>query len=316
MMQNNIDELTSLSKKNLLELLCFRLSKNGVIFAINVFKVREAVKFGKLTELPKVNEAIDGLFTLRDEVLPVVDLKKWLYQDGKPIGIDDSGDEPDDSERQIIICEFNQTIIGVKIYKAEYIIRKNWNDIMVPIAEAPGTKRKINNYTKNSKGEIVYIVDVEQMLSDIFPEIEHQIESEIESVESFDVADDKIVLIAEDSKVALRSLVKVLDKLGVKSHAFENGQLLLDYIESRGDKIDDIGFIITDLEMPVASGFTVIKTLKENRKTAHIPIVVFSSMSGESNQHMAKDLNADGFMPKTNPREIAKFVDQFLGANS
>jgi len=41
MEQANIDELTSLSKKNLLELLCFRLSKNGVIFAINVFKVRE-----------------------------------------------------------------------------------------------------------------------------------------------------------------------------------------------------------------------------------------------------------------------------------
>jgi len=315
MEQSNIDELTSLSKKNLLELLCFRLSKNGVVFAVNVFKVREAVKFSNLTELPRVNEAVDGLLTLRDEIIPVVDLKKWLYGN-EPIDIDDDGIEPNDNERQIIVCEFNQTIIGVKIYRAEYIIRKNWNDIMVPIAEGVGTKRKINNYTKNSKDEIVYIVDVEQMLSDIFPEIEKKIESEIQQVQSCKIDEEKIVLVAEDSKVALKSLISVLDKLEIKSRTFENGQLLLDYIAKRGDDLDEIGLIITDLEMPVASGFTVIKTLKEDRKTAHIPIVVFSSMSGKSNQNMTKELNADGFMPKTNPREIVKFVNQFLGKES
>ena len=313
MEQANIDELTSLSKKNLLELLCFRLSKNGVIFAINVFKVRETVKFVDLTELPGVNDAIEGLLILREEIIPVVDLKHWLYGSKDPIAIKDEGIEPKDSERQIIVCEFNQTIIGIKIYRAEYIIRKNWNDIMVPIADSIGAKRKINNYTRNDDGDIVYIVDVEQMLSDIFPEIDRKIESQVQHIQSFEIDEDKIVLIAEDSKVALKSLVNVLDKLGVNSRAFENGQLLLDYIDARGDNLDDIGLIITDLEMPVASGFTVIKTLKENRKTDHIPIVVNSSMSGKSNQNMAKELNADGFMPKTKPEDIARFVRDFLG---
>jgi len=313
MERDNIDELTSLSKRNLLELLCFRLSKNGVIFAINVFKVRETVKFVDLTELPGVDDAIEGLLILREEIIPVVDLKQWLYGSEDPIAIKDEGIEPDNSERQIIVCEFNQTIIGIKIYKAEYIIRKNWNDIMVPITESPGAKRKINNYTRNNEGNIVYIVDVEQMLSDIFPEIDRKIENDADHIQSFEIDKDKIVLIAEDSKVALRSLVNVLDKLGVQSRAFENGQLLLDYISARGDDVDNIGLIITDLEMPVASGFTVIKTLKENRKTNHIPIIVNSSMSGKSNQNMAKELNADGFMPKTKPEDIARFVKEFLG---
>jgi len=312
--QENIDELTSLAKRNLLELLCFRLSKNGVIFAINVFKVREAVKFTELTELPGVDETIEGLLILRDEILPVVDLKKWLYGYGEPVAIKDDGSEPEDSERQIIVCEFNQAIVGIKIYKAEYIIRKNWNEIMVPIADSGiAGKRKINNYTKNSKGEIVHIVDVEQMLSDIFPEIDRKIEDEISQVQSFEIDKDKIVLIAEDSKVALKSLVNVLNKLGVKSRAFENGQLLLDYIDARGDDIDNIGLIITDLEMPITSGFTVIKSLKENPKTSHIPIVVNSSMSGKSNQEMAKELNANGFMPKTKPEEVARFIKEFIG---
>ena len=314
-MQQNIDELASLSKRNLLELLCFRISKNGTLFAINVFKVREAVKFSPLTELPKTNEAIEGLLTVREEVIPVIDLKKWLYENGELQIVKDSGDEPRDKERQIIICEFNQTTIGVKIYKAEYIIRKNWNEIMVPIAEGIGSKRKINNYTKNEKGDIVYIVDVEQMLSDIFPQIEQDIDNKTEFIDSFAIDKNKVVLIAEDSKVALRSLVSVLDKLGVNYRSFENGQLLLDYVDAKGNDLDDIGLVITDLEMPVASGFTVIKTLKENNKTSHIPIVVNSSMSGKSNQEMAKDLNADGFMPKTKPEDIARFVKEFLGEN-
>ena len=314
--RDNIDESTSLAKRNLLELLCFKLSKNGVIFAINVFKVRETVKFTELTELPSVDEAIEGLLILREEIIPVVDLKKWLYGSKEPIAVKDEGVEPDDNERQIIVCEFNQTIIGIKIYKAEYIIRKSWNDIMVPIAESSGGRRKINNYTKNDAGEIVHIVDVEQMLSDIFPELDRKIENEVEHVQSFEIDEDKIVLIAEDSKVALKSLVSVLNKLGVKSRAFENGQLLLDYINARGENVDNIGLIITDLEMPVASGFTVIKTLKENQKTSHIPIVVNSSMSGKSNQDMAKELNANGFMPKTKPEEIAGFVKEFLGKES
>jgi len=314
-MQQNIDELASLSKRNLLELLCFRISKNGTLFAINVFKVREAVKFSPLTELPKTNEAIEGLLTVREEVIPVIDLKKWLYENGELQIVKDGGDEPRDKERQIIICEFNQTTIGVKIYKAEYIIRKNWNEIMVPIAEGVGNKRKINNYTKNEKGDIVYIVDVEQMLSDIFPQIEQDIDNKTEFIDSFAIDKNKVVLIAEDSKVALRSLVSVLDKLGVNYRSFENGQLLLDYVDAKGNDLDDIGLVITDLEMPVASGFTVIKTLKENNKTSHIPIVVNSSMSGKSNQEMAKDLNADGFMPKTRPEDIARFVKEFLGEN-
>ena len=314
-MQQNIDELASLSKRNLLELLCFRISKNGTLFAINVFKVREAVKFSPLTELPKTNEAIEGLLTVREEVIPVIDLKKWLYENGELQIVKDGGDEPRDKERQIIICEFNQTTIGVKIYKAEYIIRKNWNEIMVPIAEGIGSKRKINNYTKNEKGDIVYIVDVEQMLSDIFPQIEQDIDNKTEFIDSFAIDKNKVVLIAEDSKVALRSLVSVLDKLGVNYRSFENGQLLLDYVDAKGNDLDDIGLVITDLEMPVASGFTVIKTLKENNKTSHIPIVVNSSMSGKSNQEMARDLNADGFMPKTKPEDIARFVKEFLGEN-
>lgn len=307
---SEIDKKTNLAQNNQLELLCFRLIPDGVIFAVNVFKVRETVKFEPLTDLPDVHSEIDGLLTLRNSIIPVIDLRQWLYNARVPEHLLEKDAAIRNDERQIIICEFNDVIIGVKIFKADYILRRNWEDIMVPVTNEYGNK--VNNYTKNDEGDIVYIVDVEQMLSDLFPDIEEDISNEIESVEQFAFDESKWVLVAEDSTVAVKALEKVLNKIGVKHKTFQNGQLLLDYINEL-EEVDDIGLVITDLEMPITSGFTVIKTLKENTKTNHIPIVVNSSMSGESNVEMATKLNAEGFMAKTKPDKIATFVKQYLG---
>lgn len=93
---------------------------------------------------------------------------------------------------------------------------------------------------------------------------------------------------------------------------FVNGQKLLNYIFDPKTDIEKIGMIITDLEMPEASGFEVIRQLKANSKTAHLPIVVNSSMSGSSNEEMARSLNADEFISKSNPIEIEEVMRRHL----
>jgi len=104
---------------------------------------------------------------------------------------------------------------------------------------------------------------------------------------------------------------KIMDKLELKHKTFNNGQELLDFLFT--NKPDHIGVIITDLEMPVTSGFEVIKQVKNNKEYSHIPIIVNSSMSGKSNEEMAKSLNADGFVSKSNPKEIEQNLRQVLG---
>lgn len=305
---NVVDDRTKLTLRNQVELLCFRVSNDGTPFAINVFKVREAVKYRSLTELPETDEAICGLLTLRKEIIPIVDLRAWLYRGRNTFPTFGVMSEEEKKETQIIVCEFNNITIGIWVHKAEYILRRNWEDIHVPVSSEFGSKT--NNYTKNDDGNIVYIVDVEGMLSELFPMVAEQKNSETASLTKMDLL-DKMVLIAEDSRSALKALVAVLDKLGVRYLAFDNGKKLLKYINERND-LSDIGMIITDLEMPEASGFTVIKELKGDPKTDKIPIVVNSSMTGTSNQEMAKSLNAEGFIGKTNPKEISEYVKEFL----
>ena len=87
---------------------------------------------------------------------------------------------------------------------------------------------------------------------------------------------------------------------------------MYDYVFADGTDISRIGIVITDLEMPEASGFEVIKQIKANPLTAKIPVVVNSSMSGSSNEDMARSLNADEFISKSNPIEVEDALRRFM----
>ena len=118
------------------------------------------------------------------------------------------------------------------------------------------------------------------------------------------IVTDREVLLADDSPSVIKTMQNILNKLGVNYKSFVNGQKLLDYVFAEGTDISRIGIIITDLEMPEASGFEVIKQIKANPLTSKIPVVVNSSMSGSSNEDMARSLNANEFISKSNPAEV------------
>ena len=95
---------------NEMELVDFRICKQEDdgsvyegIYGINVSKVREIIRVPSLTELPGTPEFIEGIFDLREVVIPVVNLAKWM-------GIT----PPEDAEKnsRVIITEFNNVLIG------------------------------------------------------------------------------------------------------------------------------------------------------------------------------------------------------------
>ena len=66
--------------------------------------------------------------------------------------------------------------------------------------------------------------------------------------------------------------------------------------------------VITDIEMPEMSGFTVMRLLREDPQTRDIPIIVNSSMTGENNKREAESLGADDFIAKTKSHDILPLV--------
>lgn len=312
---SNIDQVTSLHKNNELQLLCFRLEKGKDLYAVNVFKIREVIKYnGPLTVVThEGNSLIEGLITIRELTIPLIDLKKWFYYDAAHKGRDlrKFGVKRNPGEEDIImICEFSRWTIGVRIYEADRILNKKWTEIEQGTGMGTGGQNgKLVSRTRYFDGRLVQVVDIEKMLVDVFPWIEKEKESDIAKISQVDTT--KSILLADDSPTVLRTMQLILNKLGVIHHDFINGRHLLDYLYSPHTDISSVGMIITDLEMPEASGFEVIRQVKNNPLTKHIPIVVNSSMSGSSNEDMARSLEADEFISKSNPVDIEAAVRKF-----
>jgi two-component system chemotaxis response regulator CheV len=304
---NEIDAITTLHLRNEAQFFTFNLVENGDLYAINIFKIKEIIKYNNefidiISDVPFV----EGLIVVRDYNIPVIDMRKWFhYREGLNLNLDNY--EIDNKDKVIMICDFSGILVGIRIYSAQRILTKKWSEI-TRNDDDNNPSQKVIGHTKYFDGKIVQIVDIEKMAVEAFPWIEAEKEKELEQISKIDL--DKYVLIADDSKPVLKIMSKIMDKLGLKHKLFNNGQELLDFLFSNG--AEHIGVIITDLEMPVASGFEVIKQVKGNPEFNHIPIIVNSSMSGESNETMAKSLNADGFVSKSNPREIEISIKRAL----
>ena len=305
---SNVDQITNLHRNNELQLLCFRLEKDKDLYAVNVFKIREVVKYrGDITVVSHDSSSlIEGLITIRELTIPLIDLRKWFYYDASDRAKDLDGygvkREPGEDE-VIMICEFSKWTVGVRIYEADRILNKKWTEIEQSAGIGnSGLNSKLVSRTRYFDGRLVQVVDIEKMLVDVFPWIEDEKNLEMNKIK--EIVTDREVLLADDSPSVIKTMQNILNKLGVNYKSFVNGQKLLDYVFAEGTDISRIGIIITDLEMPEASGFEVIKQIKANPLTSKIPVVVNSSMSGSSNEDMARSLNANEFISKSNPVEV------------
>jgi len=302
---DNVDAATNLAKNNELQLLVFRISEDAdsAYYAINVFKTREVVESKNhfLTQIPSAHKLLEGTITLRGLQIPILNLPSWL-------GVSLKSDEIKRSN--ILICDFNGVIIGLRIMSAYRVIKKNWNEMHAPDSYRLKNDGLVMNDTRLEDGSLCLILDYEKLLSDVIPQAMVNVERDTEILKSMDIPDalkKGTTLIAEDSKTAQRALTKIFENAHLKMKMFENGKKLLDYVNTLEDP-STIPAIITDIEMPEMSGFTVIQNLRANPKTKRIPVIVNSSMTGDNNKREAEVLGASGFIDKTKSHNIIPLI--------
>lgn len=306
---DNVDAATNLAKNNEVQLLVFKVNnrESSSYYAINVFKTREVVesKNHHLTQLPSAHPMLEGTIILRGLQIPVLNLPLWL-------GISLTKEEHEKSN--ILICDFNGVIIGLRIVLAHRVIKKNWSEMNAPDSYRLKNDGVVMNDTKLEDGSLCLVLDYEKLLSDVIP----QAMVDTDEVLQIDrnLLPEKLlngtVLIAEDSKTAQRALTQIFTKTKIDMKLFDNGKKLMNYIEILGENAADIPVIITDIEMPEMSGFTVIQKLKSDVLTKNIPIIVNSSMTGDNNKREAEGLGADGFVDKTKSHDIIPLIVEIM----
>jgi len=302
----NVDAATNLAKNNELQLLVFRINEreNSSFYAINVFKTREVVeaKNHYITQIPSANILLEGTIILRGLQIPILDLPSWL---GSPL------DKEEKKRSNILICDFNGIIIGLRIMSAYRVLKKNWSEMHAPESYRLKNDGLVMNDTRLEDGSLCLILDYEKFLSEVIPQAMVNITENTENLKKITIPTklkNGTVLIAEDSKTAQRALYQIFHNANINIKIFDNGKKLMDYISSLGENILSIAAIITDIEMPEMSGFTVIKKLRTNPYTKDIPIIVNSSMTGDNNKREAKVLGADDFIDKTKSHDIIPLI--------
>lgn len=116
------------------------------------------------------------------------------------------------------------------------------------------------------------------------------------------------VLIVEDEHDIIEMVEYNLQQEGYKAvHAF-NGEKGIEL--AKKEKPD---LIILDLMLPAIDGFEVCKALKQQRSTAHIPIIILSAKSRETDKVVGLELGADDYVTKPfSPRELLARVKAVL----
>ncbi|MFP6202737.1 chemotaxis protein CheW [Helicobacter pylori] len=312
-MVRDIDKTTSLHLNNEAQFLCFRLDaeKDAQLYGMNIFKIREIIHYdGEVTEILGGSDGVMlGFLSVRGESIPLVDVKRWLHYNANDPSRNLTECSVKDDHNLVIVCHFSNHSIALKVLKIERIIHKNWNEISAGDKQGINEEGKLSTITRFDEERVVQILDVEKMISDVFPSLKDLDDLTLRCIEA--IQSQKLILIAEDSLSALKTLEKIVQTLELRYLAFPNGRELLDYLYEK-EHYQQVGVVITDLEMPVISGFEVLKTIKADSRTEHLPVIINSSMSSDSNRQLAQSLEADGFVVKSNILEIHEMLKKTL----
>ncbi len=116
----------------------------------------------------------------------------------------------------------------------------------------------------------------------------------------------KRALIVDDSKSARLSLARILQKHAIEVDTAESAELAIEYLAThRPDAI------FMDHMMAGMDGLQAVQIIKNNPRTATIPIMMYTSQEGELYVGQARALGAIGVLPKQiKPADVTKVLYQ------
>ena len=286
---DNVDARTRLAGSNRMEILLFSLGTHE-LFGINVFKVREVSETPDITRTPNMPEGVEGLISLRGDVIPVLALSTVMKLNDAPPGRGNA----------MMVAEYSKRNLGLLVHEVDRIIRVDWEKVRAPESLAGGTNTYISAVTELADGRLVSILDVEQILANTFGE------AEIGQIEQMSGGETMNVFFVDDSVVARKKIAEVLDKLAVNHKFAQNGMeawTRLSGMAARAQQTghsmhDEIDLILVDAEMPEMDGYVLTRNIKSDKRFDGIPVVMHSSLSSQANHAMGRSVGVDAYVAK------------------
>lgn len=300
---DGVNQLTQLVGRNRLELLMFHLGSRQR-FGINVFKVREVIKCPPLTRVPQSHPVVRGVANLRGMTVPVLDLAAAV------------GLRPQEGGQDlyVVVTEYNRRVLGFLVSAVDRIVNMNWEAIKPP-PQGMGSRSYLTAVTEVDKG-LVEIIDVEQVMADVIG-ARTEVSGDVRDAKDLEACHAQHVLVVDDSALARKQIIRVLEQLGISYTPAANGLEGLEILEtmareSAGPVSARLSMVISDVEMPVMDGYTLTRRIKESPALQDLYVCLHTSLSGVFNEAMIKKVGADAFLAKYQPDELAALVLDYM----
>ncbi|MEA2091335.1 MAG: chemotaxis protein CheV [Campylobacterota bacterium] len=257
-------------------------------FAINVAKVEELIEYKVLdiTETTDHSGPMRGTSKIREHFVNIICFDAWL-------GIECADDK---IYELAILCNYAGVRLAI-VVKSVYGVINIEPSEMYDDSDKDRKIAYLCEIVVNDKKPLCKVFDSDQFLADVMPS---KFSRELEKNEAITMRDEDIItkdiLIAEDSVLIQDAIKKLMNKMELSYQVFNNGKKLLKALKNR--EMDEIGLIITDLEMPVMGGLELLERCSKHEKYSKLPIVVNTNMANPSIINTAEKLGAKEVIKK------------------
>ncbi|HMM54184.1 MAG TPA: chemotaxis protein [Candidatus Desulfobacillus sp.] len=307
----NVDARTRLAGSNRMEILLFSLG-TGETFGINVFKVREVTRTPMITRSPNMPAGVEGLISLRGNVIPVISLSRVLSLPGAAQELGGT----------MMVTEYNKRTLGFLVDGVDRIIRVEWDKVRAPEGLLAADKNFITAITElptaggaSQPGRLVSILDVEQIMAATFGE------PPVANVAPMQGGREYNIFFVDDSAVARKKITEVLEQMGVRHKHAVNGleawhrlSGIAAHAQQSGGRLgEELDLILVDAEMPEMDGYVLTRNIKSDPRFGGIPVVMHSSLSSEANRAMGQAVGVDAYVAKFDAEVLSDTLRPLLG---
>lgn len=274
-------------------MLMFTLNMQKQLFAIGTLKVREIVPFMPMTQIPYSHHHVVGTVTIRNMTVPVIDMAAAIGF--RPI-------HPDEYQKSyLIVTDCLRTVVAFMVRGIEKIIECDWRNIE-PSPPSAGRNVFVTGITRYEQ-KIVQMLDVELLLSKIYPQYESTKVPMLTDVERERLKALNIMLV-DDSSIARKQLADALDRINIPYQICKNGLEAIDVMRRLATDHQAIDILVSDIEMPGLDGYELAFEVQNDANLSHAYCILHTSLSSEICVDRAHQVGAHEALEKFNATEL------------
>ena len=124
-------------------------------YGVEVSKAKEIIASYEIVPLPKTPDFIEGMISLRGEIIPVVDLRKRFSLTPKER----------DAETRVIVVELHDFVVGIQVDKVYEVMKLAEDEIEPPPALVSGLKADYLEGVAEVNSLLITILNLDEIFS-------------------------------------------------------------------------------------------------------------------------------------------------------